>query len=389
MKYYGFKRELLGIKDQWHKIILPDEIFEKISLDFSDIRIYGFNDDKEVVEAPYILKLLTEIYSQKEVPFKLINESKNEKGFYYTFEVPTVVPVNLFNLNFRQLNFDWKIALEGSQNQQEWFNIIEGYRILAIKNDITDFQFTKVVIPSSKFQYFRLFIESKNDPELISAKISLDDLSACNIRNYSNIETKTIDSKKNKDTTISIDLKTPVPVCKIKIDVKDKFDYYRPITIQYLSGKVKTQQGFDYLYSSLASGTLNSLEKNEFKFNSTVIKNIRIIISNQDNEPLNINSIQAEGYVYELIARFAEPGDYFLTYGNNNIGKPDYDISRFEDKIPKIMTALQLAKEELIEKDPKPKPPRPYLNQNSLWLVMILIIVILGWFSIKMIKQKQ
>ena len=103
---------------------------------------------------------------------------------------------------------------------------------------------------------------------------------------------------------------------------------------------------------------------------------------------MNIDSIQAEGYVYELIARFNEPAKYYLTYGYQSAGKADYDITRFAEKIPKTLSVLQLGDELIIEKAPKPKPTPPLFDQNSVWLVMILIIIILGWFSIKMIRQK-
>ena len=94
-----------------------------------------------------------------EVDFKLLNTTNNEQGYYFTMEVPTEEPVNELKLNFKQDNFDWLLSLEGSQNQQEWFRIVDDYRILSIKNPETNYQFTKVTFPNTKYRFFRFQIK--------------------------------------------------------------------------------------------------------------------------------------------------------------------------------------------------------------------------------------
>jgi hypothetical protein len=386
---YSYKRELSGIKDQWHMIVLPDNIFGKVSPDFSDIRIIGLSTNNDTIEAPYILKINEDKILQKEVSFNLINQSANDKGYYFTFEVPADNSVNQISLEFKQQNFDWRAALDGSQNLREWFSIIEDYRILSIKNDLTDFQFTKVGFPESKYRYFRLLINSDEKPELISVKISLNEIVEGNYNNYIVVATKTDEDKKNKQTIVDIDLKTPVPICCLRISVKDRIDYYRPLTIKYLSDSVKTEKGWKYYYSTLTSGTLNSIEKNEFRFNSTVLKRLRITVDNQNNAPLKIDSLIVKGYVHELVGRFNEPAAYSLIYGNKRTVKPNYDIHHFTDKIPAALSSLTLGTEQLVGSKAKNKQTPFFQNKMWLWSIMALIIVILGWFSLRMIRQRQ
>lgn len=385
---FGYKRGIIGVKDQWHKIVLPNEIFGKMEPDLADIRIFGLTLNKDTIEAPYILRLATEKISQKDVAFNLINQSKNEKGYYFTLEVPGENPINQLKLEFEQQNFDWRLTLEGSQNQQEWFSIIESYRILSIKNEIADFQFTKVTFPGSKYRYFRIHIDSVKKPELISAKISLNEIINGEFRKYSINSTKVEEDRQNQKTIINIDLKSSVPVCKLKIAVKDKFDFYRPVTIKYLTDSIQTERGWKFNYSTLASGTLNSFEKNEFKFNSSVLRQIKIIIENQDNQSLQIDSVVVEGYIHEIIARFTEPATYFLAYGNRLASKPHYDIDRFADKIPTTLIHLKLSDEQLIQKGVVMKKPPLFQNKIWLWAIMGIIIVLLGWFSLSMIRKK-
>ena len=387
IKEYNYKRELKGCSEQWHRIILPDEVFGKISQDLTDVRIFGITAGNDTIEAPYLLQLATEKISNKEVEFKILNTSRNDKGHYFTFEIPTTEPINQIKLNFKQKNFDWRIKLEGSQNQIDWFTVAENYRILSIQNETTDFQFTKLIFPSSQYRFFRIHIDSKEKPELTVAIIAQHEITDGTFRKYSIRKFDIKESRETKQTEIDIELQMPVSVSHLKIDVKDSFDYYRPVTIKYLTDSIKTEQGWKYNYSTLTSGILNSIEKNEFKFSSTTVHKLRILIHNQDNQPLTVDTIQVKGYVHGLVARFTEQATYFLTYGNKTATSPHYDLNRFTEKLPETLTTLELGNELIIERKEVPVTDPLFKNKTWLWIIMTVIILLLGWFSVKMIRK--
>ena len=388
LEQHAFKRELQGITNTWHKIVLPEEIFGKVSTGFNDIRILGLTDSNDTIEASYMLQLKKEKVVRTEVDFKLLNTTHNEQGYYFTMEVPTEEPVNELKLNFRQDNFDWLLSLEGSQNQQEWFSIVNDYRILSIKNPETNYQFTKVTFPNTKYRFFRIHVKSQEKPDLSYAKISLNKVTKGSFNQYTINKIESFEDKGKKLTIVEVSLNAPVPVSSIKIDIKNTFDYYRPVTISYLADSVKTEQGWKYRYQHLTSGTLNSIDKKEFVFESTILQKLKISIQNQDNTPLSINTITVKGYVHELIARFTEPATYFLAYGNKQAAKPNYDMRRFTSKIPNKLLALSLGKEQLVVQNKVFTNEPLFKNKNWLWAVMTLLIVVIGWFSIKMIRTK-
>ncbi len=386
VKGYSYKRELQGVKDTWHSVLIPIDMFSKISPNLSDIRIVGITSKSDTIEAPYIIALSEEKNTKKEIAFNQINESKNEKGYYFTFEVPTQATINQIELELGQQNFDWRVLLEGSQNQQQWFSIVDNYRILSIDNELTHFQFTKLIIPDSKYRFYRLCIKSNEKPYLSSAKISLDERVDGNLARYK-VKSLKIETVK-KETIIEIGLQTVVPVCVVGIKIKDGFDYYRPIRIEYLADSINTDKGWKYSYYSVESGTVNSFEKNEFRFSSTFAKRLRITIDNQDNKPLTIDSVSVKGYKYELKARFTELANYFIVYGNKNAYAPNYDIALFTDKIPATLSALNIGNEQYIGIEDKQKGNPLFQNKIWLWGIMLVIIALLGWFSLKMIKNK-
>ena len=292
---YNNRREIKGISEQWHKVVLPDDIFGKVSQNLSDIRIFGITPNNDTVEAPYSLRLLTEKVIRKEIAFKTLNVSHKNKGYFFTFEILTTEPINQLNLKFKQQNFDWQLKLEGSQDQQEWFTVIDNYRILSIKNELTDFQFTKLTFPNSKYRFFRLFIDSEEKPDLTIASIVQHEITK---GSFKKCPIRIINTKENKqtgDTEIDIELQLAVPISYINIDVDDSFDYYRPITIKYLADSIKTTQDWRYIYHTLTSGVLNSLEENEFKISSRTVQNLRILIHNKNNQALTLGQITIKG----------------------------------------------------------------------------------------------
>lgn len=388
MGQYGACRELVGVKELWHKLVLPDDLFEKVSPDLADLRIYGLTAGGDTLEAPYVLQPAIEETVEKDVPFQTINPSKNEQGYFFTWELPAQSAINEIDLDFEQHNFDWRANLEGSQDQREWFTIVEGYRILSIRQEQTDFHFSKLVFPSSKYRFFRLRIDSPIRPVLNAAKISLKETRPGRFNTYKAHSTKLGEDRKLGRSILDIDLENPVPVCRLKIGVKDQLDYFRPVTIAYATDSVKTDKGWDYNYRTLATGTLNSFEENEFRFESTILSKLRIVVENQDNQPLQLDSVEARGYVYELWARFSAPAAYYLCYGNPKAAKPQYDIDRFSDKIPQPLPAVELGVEQSIDQKAEQEQIPLFLQKSWLWVIMVLIILVLGLFSFRMMRTK-
>lgn len=387
MDAYQFKRKLNGIDSTYHKIILPNDIYQHLNPSFTDLRIYGITAQNDTFEAPYIIQIEKEKIRVDEVPFKLINESKNPNTYYYTFENLSDEAINKIKLDFKNTDFDWKVKLEGSQNQQEWFTILEEYRILSLKNSKINYQFTDLNLPESKFKYFRIQINSEAKPILKSTNILLSNISTGNYQSYGILARKKSDDKERKQTVIDFSLQQLVPVSRIKIQVNNPSDYYRNISIKYLSDSVETEKGWQYSYQTFMNGTLNSFENNQFNFDSKLLKNLRIIIDNQDNAPLDIAGIEVSGYTHTLIARFNNSADYHLFYGKPNARKPQYDLTHFADKIPSNLPEITLGVEEKLSKIAVEKREPIFTNKNWLWAIMLVIIALLGWATMKMLKK--
>ena len=385
---FSYQRPLVGVTDPWHRIELPNDIFGQVSPTLSDIRILGITSEQDTVEVPYLLQRAVEKTSSQEVSFSVINTTRNERGYFYTLSLPTDEPINRIHLEVKQQNFDWTTTLEGSQDQHEWFTLVEDYRILSVKNDLTDYQFTTLTFPRAQYRYFRLRIGSEEEPELTAVKVLRYQKIEGEYRNYAIQTIKTEENKQRKQTVVDIELALSVPVSYLKVHVADTLDYYRPFTVQYLADSFSTPQGWKYTYRTLTSGTLTSREDNTFTFSSTIGQKLRLLVDNHDNQALTINRIDVKGYEYTLVARFAQAADnYFLAYGSSKVSKPNYDLARFEDNIPSVITTLSLGETQYLDTK-EPTAASFLVNQVWLWVTLIVIIVLLGWFSLKMMRKE-
>ncbi|QNK77810.1 DUF3999 family protein [Winogradskyella sp. PAMC22761] len=388
MTTYNYKRALENVGNEWHKITLPDAVFSKVNSDLSDIRIYGTTVNNDTIEAPYLLKIRSEKVIKKTIPFHLINKSKGNDGYYFTFQLNSKKAINQIDLNFNNQNFDWKVALQGSQNQNEWFTILEDYRILSIKNETTDYKFTKLVFPDAKYRFYRLIVKGAEQPKFESAQLFKHEISGGSYINHQIKSIKNEVVKPSKTTEIELELEQLVSLSNLNINVNNTFDYYRPIKIEYRNDSLKTEKGWKYYYKTITNGTLNSLEANSFNFDNTIAKHIRLSIYNGDNQPLSFGEMTLKGYEYQLITRFTEPADYMLVYGNTSARHPNYDIAKFETKVPEGLEALKIGEEQIIEKQEQAKVEPLLDNKYWLWAIIGVVILVLSGFTLKMLKKR-
>ncbi len=387
MNDYNYKQELQGVDQTWHSIILPDAVFGNTQQALNDIRIYGITSENDTIEVPYLLRKKSKTVKNSSAFVKKLNETKNAKGYFFTFQIPSEEPINHIHLDFDNKNFDWKVKLEGSNDNNEWFTIVEDYRIVSLINASTNYQFTDLQFPQAKYSYYRLNIPADKKPQLTKGQLSLKEITSPLYNEFSVKNIQTQNNSQRNETVIDIDINQTVAASFLQLEVGENFDYYRPIHVQYVVDSVKTEQGWRYNYGKLFSGTLSSVDKGGFDLPSTSLYRLRVIIENNDNEPLTISGAKIKGYKHELIARFTKEATYFLVYGNDKALKPHYDIEQFTNSVPQSPSALNLSSAIPIRNVEIEKKPSLFENKAWLWAIMGIVSFVLGYFSLKMLKK--
>ena len=264
MENYHYKRKIDGITKQWHQIVLPDDIFSRLNYNMTDMRIYGISGS-DTVEAPYLLRVNKEKLQKTEVPFKILNQVRRGDRQFLTLRIPGKESINNILLDFAAANFDFLVKIEGSDDNSEWYEISNNNRVLSIKNGRTDYSFTDLDFYESQYEYYRLSFSADRSIKLQSATTFLLKKKG-GANNQHETQYYAREDKKGKNTVIDVTLNKTLPVYKLRIKAADTFDYYRPLQIEYIADSTKFGEEVVYQYQHLFSGTLSSLESNQFSF---------------------------------------------------------------------------------------------------------------------------
>lgn len=387
MEPFAYERKVQKPFDTWHKIELPNAVTAKLNSRMSDLRLYGITSEGDTVEAPYIVDVKASTVDRKVYPHSIINKSSRSGIFFYTIQMSKAAAINELKLQFAEQNYDRTITVEGSRNQGQWFQLVKDYRITAIKTADVDFEYADIALPTADYQYYRLAITASAQPNLTKVE-TVDYQETTNNYQRQTVSAQTIRyDKAKKQTIIDIELAEKSPVSKVSVPINVDYDYYRPATLQYVSDSIETTGTTRYIYKSLASVALASNRSNAIMCSNTFAKKLRLIIYDYDNAALSYGSLQIDGYPTELITRITTPADYQLIYGLASASTPQYDISRFGDRIPADIKPLKLGPEVRREL-PSDSPPL-LKNPLWLWLVMGVAISLLGIFAIRMISEKK
>ena len=243
---YHYQRTIYKVTDTWHIITLPNDIYGKVSDDLADIKIICMTNDGDTLEMPYLMRPNIRQVVDREIPFKQINQSHLGNNNYFTFYNSSKTLLNQIRLDFSNKNFDWKVTLQGSDDQQQWFTILENYRLLSIKNAYSNYNFTTLNFPEVNYRYLRLAIPEAEKPTLNSASLNDQHIEEGKYQIYQIGSMNISNDHEKQQTIVEINLLQKVPVASLAVKVNDTLDYYRPISIQYVTDSFNTEQGIHY-----------------------------------------------------------------------------------------------------------------------------------------------
>jgi len=385
---YQYTRKIMETTDTsvWQKIDLPIDIYSKINSSGSDLRIYHISPTNDTTERPYIYDHMAHQPTSKDIAFQLLNQTTTRDGKSFTFHLKNEEPINEIHLDLKNSNFDWKVKLEGSNDQNTWATLLDNYRIVALDVPTSQYRFTKLLFQDAKFEYYRMTVRTDEEVKFRQATLTYENEREISYQTINVVSSTQQTNKKKKTTVIDIHLEDYAPIDLVKLNVTTTGDYYRPLQIESLYDSSYVNNKWNYHYQNVYRGTVSSVEDNAYRVNAKKSKNWRITINNNDNPPLQLETPTLSSRVRSLYTKSIHGGQSYLYYGHGNARSPNYDLKYFKNKINPHANTLLLGKEN---KNPKysTSVESPLIN-NEWWLWGLLsgMILILGWASLKMIK---
>lgn len=385
IKDFAYQKDILNGVEGWNRIQLADEMYSKINPSLSDIRIFGITSSpkKDTIEMPYVVNVVPKV-EEAFHEFRIINRYTEGNTTSFIVQPQQSEAINYIDLEFDEKNFDWKVSIEGSEDKVDWKPILQNARVMSIQNNDANFKYTHLDFPLSEYKYFRITVNAK-DCKLTVAKIRKKIESIAATRNFQKVlAQKTIVQK--KETLIQFSLTDAIPISELSFEVLSPQQYYRPMSLCYTYDSVQSDKGVIFQRQNLFNGSISSLGSSKISFANTIAQHFEIKIYNEDNQPLDFIVKSVSGEPYSLISNFTKADQYFICYGNDTINAPSYDLKYFANPTDVRYNLVRLGetvtKNKVVAKTPHDR------NKKLLWVVIVATVLLLGAFTIKMLKEK-
>ena len=360
-----FKTIKITGKSAYKQFFLTEDIYENSKNNLGDIRII----DKNGKEVPYVIETGKEQEKRSE---KIVAKAKIDEVLTKKDKMEFIVKFNsdssLKDIIGNKLelipskNFYSEYTLLGSNNGTDWEQITLGeiYKTpdksnLTIEFSEKRYEFYKIVTPLDKGNIFSeaiLKLSNNGAGKLKTVGTKLD---------YK-IE------QEGKNTILKIKSKF-LPLKNIVLDVEDEFQ--RNYTVR---------SGDDFY----AEGIISKVGENSNLMinleNVPKLSEIIVEIRNGDNSPLKINEVTGNYVPDRIVFRAIEGEDYKITFGDESLDKPEYDIAEFADEV--FVGKLEKTDEKKVSK------PRDYTVYYNVFIGVVVVILI-GFMVNKINKNKK
>lgn len=359
----------------FYKIELSPDVLAKSNADLSDIRL--ITDAKHF--QPFIYGgLLHNKAVTKFIPFVQVALKQTDSITNLVIQNQPNLAINQLSLRMRNTQAERVYTLSGSDDLNSWYAIKENVILHGNSSQSNTSDFEQVVnFPTSNYRFFKFAVNNNKSEPVKFLQVGI----------YKNQAVKSVFSTlagitfSQKDTgsvtKLTVNLKDTYPVNKLRIKIAGTALYRRNISVYAIAGK---QQNW-LTDTIISSGTANEINL------SAKTKQIQIDISNGDNPPLKIDSVEACYLNQFIVANLIKDKAYALMFGDSKAKSPNYDLAFFADSVKSILTTVGVsavsANEDLSKINKIDKSYPAWL----MWLAIILAIAVLGFLTLKMTKE--
>ena len=396
-------------REGFYNIVVNPEIGSKLRSDYSDIRIL----DSEGYEVSYVQKseepyFVTEQFKEYPIVSKQIVDKCCTK---LVIKNPGKKPINNICLILKNSDAIKVYRMAGSDDGLNWYGV-KKYDVFYTTYSATD---TKVVnyinFPLTDYLYYRFDIVDRGywDEDRWTYWYSDRWSYPVNILQVGNYETylkegkyqsvptpkfEQADSNKLKQTYIKVTFDNNYLVNRIRFDFKGPLYYRRLATVVK---KIEDKKGRVLSYEPITTLELNSYSLNEFDLTYFREKEIYLVIDNDDNHSLKLDSIHTWQLTRYLKAYLEKGKEYRLVYGDSTATEPVYDLRYFVDSIPQVLPTLPVSKieaksleiKEIKSEKGKEKPLRWFENKLFIWMAIGTVISFLFWKMLNEMKKNK
>ena len=398
--------------DQYCGFALTPDIYNSARGDLGDVRLVDTNGE----QIPYVLAKPKDITERQEYRPGVINRSTGaDKAAMITLDFGKQVIKNSIEVETGGNNFRRAVKVEGSNDNTEFFTLVEHAYVFAVSFDR---RFEQIDLPPNDYRYLRITVLPMATEEKVPV---VNEVRAFKIgESFSERQTLEMapiehsEDEKNNSSIYIYDLAfCRLPVSEIELDIADD-SFYRYVTIAGRDAekrKVKidsedNRQRFrevDVSWERIINGTIYRYtsadgQKHEnmilrIPSGTRVYRYIRITISNYDDKPVIVNSASANMMAHKIIFEKKDNAAPTLYVGSESVRAPRYDLASRLSNPLQVKTSV--AKLSGITSNPlfgqAEEKPVAWTERHRVLLLIVMVIValVLGGFIFKSFKSIQ
>lgn len=359
---------------------------------FNDVRLY----DKNNTEVPYFLVNESFNYSSTNFKeYKVIDEEVGN-GRYTRFTVTNPDKQKIHNIVLCVANSDaWKVCdITGSDDNKQWFSVSDHIFMYNLFSEGSVDAYRSIHFPLINYKYIKIEINDLGTKPLNIKKAGYFDgaISAGKLNEVEPIEQSYNTDKTKKISTSLVKFSDPTPINKINFKIKSPNYYKRSAEIYVMRSRTIKQK--QELYRVVLSNfELNSEANNSFTLDNFREKEFYIEIKNEDNPPLEFETVEFKQLQTYMVADFKANENYILMAGNKKLSVPKYDIEFFKNKISQYLPTLEVGE---LNKIPVKAADAIVTAEKSvfqqpwfMWTCIAVASFVLFLFSVRVLKEMK
>jgi hypothetical protein len=373
-------------RDGLYKILLPAELRAASANNFDYLRI----KDDQNQEVPYVIMAASD---RQYSTFKSLTIASKT---VYPDSVTSLIIENEAQLKdnlvlkIANTTIDKYFTLYGSDDKEEWFGLIAENRLaLNGSNSATSLE-KNISIPLNNYRYLRLDFDDKNSISINVLEIGIyeNQYFPSKMLTLNNFTQSLTNSSADKLTKIAFKSRASHKVDAISFKIGTEF-YRRSADIMVEKKNMVKKKMVSY-EESLSNFTLSSTGSNSISFHDLYLSDFTLQIANQDNPPLEIESITFYQKPKYLVS-YLKAGQSYQVEVDDELGHPSYDLAYFiSNNINDLQEADISSLEQLSNPEEGSEDSRPksfWESKMFMWLAIGIGGLLVLYFAVSMLRD--
>lgn len=339
--------------------------------DLTDLRLYDYAGR----EVPYALRVRRKVHRSEVIEAKQLDRGIRGGRTQVTLDLGDYSAVhNEIEIDLAGQNFRRRVQVQGSDDSQSWATLTDDALVFRFASAGRSVDQRSVTYPDSRYRYLRVLVSP--DPAVDAMAPALSEVRARLRVETEGVERLYPQTYPVREPTRQNDREASlysfsindgaVPLHSLTLEV-DGAPFSRPYRL--VSGDDKNNR-------EIASGTLASDAEGRatvtLRFEEALVKQVRLVVTDDRNPPLEIYSVQPAGAARHLLFE-NENLSYPLRlyYGNPEAAAPNYDYDK------QIAAVLEGAPPPLLleprQWNPDYQPPELPVTERAPWLIYVVL----------------